>query len=129
MSDELKISYTPELRRPVLVAAFRGWNDGGQGASLAAGYLAKVWGAARFAEIESEDFYDFQATRPMVPLEEGEPRNLGGPDTGFSPAAVRGTDRAAVTLTGPEPTRRWKTSPGLVLGPAEDPHVERMAPF
>ena len=30
---------------PVLVAAFRGWNDGGQGASLAAGYLARVWGA------------------------------------------------------------------------------------
>ena len=33
------MSERPSLRRPVLVAAFRGWNDGGQGASLAAGYL------------------------------------------------------------------------------------------
>ena len=32
----------PELERPVLVAAFRGWNDGGQGATLAAGYLARA---------------------------------------------------------------------------------------
>ena len=30
----------PSLERPVLVAAFRGWNDGAQGASLAVGYLA-----------------------------------------------------------------------------------------
>jgi hypothetical protein len=60
---ELNVSFRPALRRPVLVAAFRGWNDGGQGASLAGGYLAKQWRATRFAEIEPEDFYDFQATR------------------------------------------------------------------
>ena len=34
--SELNLSFRPELRRPVLVAAFRGWNDGGQGASLGA---------------------------------------------------------------------------------------------
>jgi proteasome assembly chaperone (PAC2) family protein len=73
MSD-LQVSFRPELRDPVLVAAFRGWNDGGQGASLAAGYLAKAWEAERFAEIDAEDFYDFQATRPMVTLEDGESR-------------------------------------------------------
>src|ERR671923_31196 len=46
MADELRIAERPELHRPVLVTAFRGWNDGGQGASLAAGFLAKAWGAA-----------------------------------------------------------------------------------
>ena len=54
------------MREPVLIAAFRGWNDGGQGASLATGYLAKLWDATRFAEIEPENFFDFQATRPHV---------------------------------------------------------------
>src|SRR5918996_1393276 len=68
MADELRISQRPELRRPVLVAAFRGWNDGGQGASLAVGYLAKSWSAARFADIDPEGFFDFQATRPHVSL-------------------------------------------------------------
>ena len=52
MADELRIHSRPELERPVLVAAFRGWNDGAQAASLAAGYLAKTWGAERFADVD-----------------------------------------------------------------------------
>ena len=71
MSDELIVHERPELRSPVLVAAFRGWNDGGQGASLAAGYLAKLWSAQRFAEIDPEGFFDFQVTRPHVSLVDG----------------------------------------------------------
>ena len=66
--SELIVSSRPDLRRPVLIAAFRGWNDGGQGATLGGGYLAKQWGAESFAEIDSENFYDFQAVRPNVSL-------------------------------------------------------------
>jgi proteasome assembly chaperone (PAC2) family protein len=129
MSDELKVTYRPELRNPVLVAAFRGWNDGGQGASLAAGYLAKVWEAERFAEVEAEDFYDFQATRPMVSLEDGTTRKLEWPDNGFFHAAVPGTTRDAVILIGTEPNLRWKTFAGLVLGLAQELGVERVVTF
>src|SRR5215216_857386 len=96
--SELRVTYRPELHDPVLVAAFRGWNDGGQGATLAAGYLAKAWEAERFAEIEAEAFYDFQATRPMVTLEDGHTRKLEWPDNGFFHARVPGTDRDAVVL-------------------------------
>ena len=42
MSDELRLERRPELDRGVLVAAFRGWNDGGQGASLAGSFLARA---------------------------------------------------------------------------------------
>ena len=52
MDDALRIAARPTLRRPVLVAAFRGWNDGGQGATLAVGYLARAWEASRFADID-----------------------------------------------------------------------------
>src|SRR5437868_235025 len=52
--SELNVSFTPTLKRPVLIAAFRGWNDGGQGASLGAAYLAKQWGAALVAELGLE---------------------------------------------------------------------------
>ena len=52
MTDELRIDHRPALENPVLIAAFRGWNDGAQGASLAGGYLAKAWGAEQFASIE-----------------------------------------------------------------------------
>jgi proteasome assembly chaperone (PAC2) family protein len=127
--SELNISFTPELRRPVLVAAFRGWNDGGQGASLAAGYLAKQWAGERFAEIDSETFYDFQATRPHVSLEDGMTRKLDWPENGFFHAEIPGTGRDAVILLGTEPNLRWKTFSQLVLGLASDLGVERVVTF
>jgi proteasome assembly chaperone (PAC2) family protein len=127
--SELNVSFRPELRRPVLVAAFRGWNDGGQGATLAGGYLAKQWEAARFAEIDAEDFYDFQATRPHVSLEEGMTRKLEWPDNGFFHARIPGTDRDAVILLGTEPNLRWRSFAGLVLGLVEDLAIERVVTF
>jgi proteasome assembly chaperone (PAC2) family protein len=127
--SELNVSYRPELRDPVLIAAFRGWNDGGQGASLAAGYLAKAWDAERFAEIDGENFYDFQATRPMVSLEDGLTRKLEWPDNGFFHASLPGSDRDAVILIGTEPNLRWRTFSGLVLGLAQDLGVERVVTF
>src|SRR4029079_1164820 len=127
--SELSVSFRPKLRDPVLVAAFRGWNDGGQGASLAAGYLAKAWAAERFAEIDAEQFYDFQVTRPLVSLEDGTTRRLEWPDNGSCHATVRGAGRDAVILIAAEPTLRWRTFAGLVLGLAEDLEVRRVVTF
>jgi proteasome assembly chaperone (PAC2) family protein len=126
---ELNLSFRPELTRPVLVAAFRGWNDGGQGASLGAGFLAKQWEATRFAEIDPESFYDFQATRPQVTLEEGMTRKLDWPDNGFFHAEIPGADRDAVILLGTEPNLRWRSFSELVLGLAKDLEVERVVTF
>jgi proteasome assembly chaperone (PAC2) family protein len=127
--SELNVSFRPTLRRPVLVAAFRGWNDGGQGASLAAGYLAKEWGGERFAEIDPENFYDFQATRPHVSLEDGLTRRLDWPDNGLFHAEIPGAGRDAVILLGTEPNLRWKTFAQLVIDLALDLGVERAVTF
>jgi proteasome assembly chaperone (PAC2) family protein len=127
--SELNVSFRPELKRPVLIAAFRGWNDGGQGASLGAAYLAKQWSAARFAEIEPEGFFDFQAVRPHVSLVDGETRRIDWPDNGFFHASVPGTDRDAVLLLGIEPNLRWRTFSGLVLELARDLGVEMLVTF
>jgi proteasome assembly chaperone (PAC2) family protein len=126
---ELNVAFRPELRRPVLIAAFRGWNDGGQGASLAGGYLAKQWEAARFAEIEPEGFYDFQATRPHVSLVEGLTRKVDWPDNAFFHASIPGADRDAIILLGVEPNLRWKTFAGLVLEVAQDLDTELVVTF
>ena len=95
--NELRVEDRPERRRPVLVAAFRGWNDGAQAASLAAGYLARLWDAERFADVDPEGFFDFQATRPHVSLDEGMTRRIDWPENAFYHAAVPGT----VTSTPP----------------------------
>jgi proteasome assembly chaperone (PAC2) family protein len=124
VADELRIDHRPELERPVLVAAFRGWNDGAQAASLAAGYLAKTWGAERFAEVEPEGFFDFQATRPHVSLVEGVTRRIDWPETVFYHARPDGLDRDVVLLLGIEPNLRWRTFTELVVGLTRDLGVE-----
>jgi proteasome assembly chaperone (PAC2) family protein len=127
--SELNVSFRPELKRPVLVAAFRGWNDGGQGASLGAAYLAKQWSATRFAEIEPEAFFDFQAVRPHVSLVDGDVRRVDWPDNGFFHASIPGANRDAVLLLGIEPNLRWNTFSGLVLELARDLGVEMVVTF
>ena len=126
---ELNVSFTPSLKRPVLIAAFRGWNDGGQGASLGAAYLAKQWNAARFAEIEPESFFDFQSVRPHVSLVDGETRKVDWPDNAFFHASIPGAGRDAVLLLGIEPNLRWRTFSGLVLELAQDLDVEMVVTF
>lgn len=124
MADELRILERPSLERPVLITAFRGWNDGGQGASLAGGYLARAWDATRFAELDPEGFYDFQATRPHVSLVEGLTRHIDWPENAFYHARVPGTDRDVVLLLGVEPNLRWRSFSDLIVGLATELNVE-----
>jgi proteasome assembly chaperone (PAC2) family protein len=122
--SELIVSSRPELRRPILIAAFRGWNDGGQGATLGGGFLAKQWSAEPFAEIDPENFYDFQAVRPNVSLEDGLTRKLEWPSNTFLHAPIPGLDRDAVILLGVEPNLRWKTYTALVIDLVQELGVE-----
>jgi predicted ATP-grasp superfamily ATP-dependent carboligase len=126
MADELLISSRPTLKRPLMIVAFRGWNDGGQGASLAGGYLAKTWEAERFAEIDPESFFDFQATRPHVSLVEGLTRRIDWPENAFYHAPIPGLDRDAVLLLGMEPNLRWRTFSDLVVELARELGVEML---
>jgi len=124
MADELRLYDRPALARPVLIAAFRGWNDGGQAATLAAGYLARLWEAEKFADIDPELFVDFQATRPNVSLDEGQTRHIEWPENTFFQARVPGTNRDAAILVGVEPNYRWRTFTELVAGLARELRVE-----
>lgn len=108
----------------MLVAAFRGWNDGAQGASLAASFLAQAWEARRFADIDPEEFFDFQATRPHVALEEGLTRRIDWPETAFYHASIPGLERDAVLALGIEPNLRWRTFSDEVVELARDLEVE-----
>src|SRR3990170_1732979 len=124
MADELRIYERPTLERPVLIGAFRGWNDGGQAATLAAGYLARLWGARKFADIDPELFVDFQATRPMVSLDEESTRKIEWPENTFLRAPIPGANRDAILLVGVEPNYRWRTFSELIADLARDLGVE-----
>jgi predicted ATP-grasp superfamily ATP-dependent carboligase len=124
MADELRVAERPQLERPVLIAAFRGWNDGGQGASLAGAYLARAWAATEFASIDPENFYDFQATRPLVSLVDGYTRKIEWPENTFLHAPLPGGGRDAIILLGVEPNLRWRSFSDHVSGLAKDFGVE-----
>jgi proteasome assembly chaperone (PAC2) family protein len=124
MARELRVYERPTLDRPVLIGAFRGWNDGGQAATLAAGYLARTWGARKFADIDPEQFLDFTDTRPSVTLDEGRTRRIEWPENAFFRARIPGTDRDAVLLIGVEPSYRWRTFTELVAELATELGVE-----
>ena len=123
-SQDLRIEERPTLRRPVLISAFRGWNDGGQAATVAVSYLARLWGAERFADIDPESFMDFQAVRPTVTLDEGLTRRIEWPENTFLYGSIPGADRDAVILLGVEPNYRWRAFTDLVVGLARDLGVE-----
>ena len=114
------MSELPALRRPVMITAFRGWNDGGQAATVAAGYLVQQWDATRFADIDPEACVDFQAVRPTVALDEGLTRRIEWPENALYYAPIPGADRDAVILLGVEPNYRWRAFTELVIGLARD---------
>ncbi|MGU3433138.1 PAC2 family protein [Actinomycetes bacterium M1A6_2h] len=106
-SDEDSI--LPSLRKPVLVAAFEGWNDAGDAASGAVEHLELIWDANPLAELDSEDYYDYQVNRPTVRQVDGVTREIEWPSTRLSVCSPPGSDRDVVLLRGIEPNMRWRS--------------------
>jgi proteasome assembly chaperone (PAC2) family protein len=127
LPEALRITELPELRNPVLVAAFAGWNDAAGAATWAVHFLVDRWGAQRFAEIEAEEFFSFTDTRPQTRLAGGVVREITWPDNEFfyvraptPPSGTRGRRRAEpsrdmVLLLGTEPNLRWKAFTKIII--------------
>jgi predicted ATP-grasp superfamily ATP-dependent carboligase len=118
----VRIHRRPDLRSPLLVCAFRGWNDGGEAASTAAAYLRDRWGAERIGDIDPEEFFDFQVTRPTVRLEGGVTRRIEWPPNDFFHASL--PERDVILFLGIEPNVRWRTFTDAIVETARDLEVD-----
>ncbi len=96
------------LRAPAMVCAFQGWNDAGDAASSAASFLSSTLHASRFAQIDSEEFYDFQANRPNIQLTDGHTREIVWPTVEVFEARAPRAPRDLVIVQGVEPSLRWR---------------------
>jgi proteasome assembly chaperone (PAC2) family protein len=117
----------PELERPVLIAAFTGWNDAADAASVALGAVASSWEVRRFGAFEGEEFFDYAAMRPQIKLADGVTRTIEWPENVVSATASTleaAGGRGAVLLSGPEPNFRWRSFSGAVADLAKDLGVE-----
>jgi proteasome assembly chaperone (PAC2) family protein len=110
----------PELRAPVMVCAFRGWNDAGEAATAALSYIRGSFEAREIAAIDPEDFYDFTAVRPSVKIVGGSMREIEWPENSFSAAPVPGAEGDLVMLQGVEPSLRWRRFTEDVVTTARD---------
>jgi predicted ATP-grasp superfamily ATP-dependent carboligase len=107
------------LRAPAMVCAFQGWNDAGDAASTAVSFLASALKARRFAHIDSEEFYDFQANRPTISLGEHERREISWPTVEFFEAGAPRAPRDLVLVQGVEPSMRWRAFSAHLVDLAE----------
>ena len=99
----------PELRNPVLVAAFAGWNDAADAATTAVKFLIDRWKPVKFAEIEAEEFYVFTETRPTISAKKGVLRAISWPSNHFLSLITPQFERDIILYLGVEPQLKWKT--------------------
>ena len=107
------------LRAPALVCAFKGWNDAGDAASAALSFVGASLGATRFARIDPEEFFDFQATRPKTRIADGRSREIDWPEVEIYAAQVPRAPRDLILVSGSEPSMRWRTFCRLIIDLAE----------
>jgi proteasome assembly chaperone (PAC2) family protein len=107
------------LRAPAMVCSFQGWNDAGDAASTATAFLGQALGAERFAQIDTEEFYDFQANRPHVKIDETQARVISWPSVEIFEARAPRAHRDLVIVQGTEPSMRWRSFSALIVDLAE----------
>ena len=118
MSQYLTLHEEPgQLRRPIIIMAFSGWNDAAESATTAARYLSQLWSSRPFASIDPEDFYHFGLSRPYVRFKPGSrtEREIVWPATEFSLSQPSELERDLVVGVAIEPHLKWRTYCAEVL--------------
>jgi predicted ATP-grasp superfamily ATP-dependent carboligase len=109
----------------VLICAFEGWNDAAESASTAAKLICESLDCQVAAEVEPEDYYDFQFTRPSVSFKEDGSRELSWPGTSFMISASKDPALARFSvLIGTEPARRWQSFTAEIIEMIEDREID-----
>ena len=96
-----------------LVVAFEGWNDAGEAASNAARALRDQLDLVAIADLEPEDYFDYQFNRPTSVLDDDGNRTLEWPGVTLYGPADGGP--GIHVLLGTEPSRGWKTFSGELV--------------
>ena len=99
----------PLLSEPVAVLAFEGWSDAGNTASGCIENLCNNHDVDPFAEVNSENFYNYQMRRPIVDVKEIGERNFHWPQTSFYSIEDYKSTNDIILVFGEEPSMRWKT--------------------
>jgi proteasome assembly chaperone (PAC2) family protein len=113
-----------------MVIAFSGWNDAAEGASGAIEHLLAAWREKDddvvpqlIADVDAEEFYDFQEHRPQVAIDDSSIRSITWPGTQVFGLVIPQMKRDIVIVIGAEPSMRWKRFTSDLLDLADDLEV------
>jgi proteasome assembly chaperone (PAC2) family protein len=104
----IHIHHLPELERPLMIISFDGWGNAMNISKGMGVYLTKKLNGQKFAEIDPDIFYRYDAARPMVQIELGRLREVVMPTGTFYAAKTPPGERDVVILEADEPNLRWK---------------------
>ena len=123
----MEILQIPSLRDPIMLIAFSGWNDGAEAATGALDHLLSAWTDSNddvvpvlIAQVDSEDFYDYQVSRPQVRVSDSMQREITWPGTQIFGLSIPSMKKDLVIVTGVEPSMRWKSFTREILDIADD---------
>lgn len=108
MADSLS-----NLRKPVVVMAFEGWNDASDSATNAVNHIGVAYDADVVFEVDGEEYYDFQMNRPRVGSGDGVGREIEWPAVQVAVAEL--PERDLVLVSGPEPNLRWRSFSAAIV--------------
>ena len=108
MADSLS-----NLRNPVVVMAFEGWNDASDSATNAVNHIGVAYDADVVFEVDGEEYYDFQMNRPRVGSGDGVGREIEWPAVQVAVAEL--PERDLVLVSGPEPNLRWRSFSAAIV--------------
>jgi len=97
-----------DLDNPVVITAFEGWNDAGEAATSAVKYFLDRFNAIKIGTIESEEFFDFTISRPVIEIPD-EQRKIIWPATDIYVAKMSDSKHDLIIIVGHEPQLRWRT--------------------
>ncbi|MCY4068960.1 MAG: PAC2 family protein [Acidimicrobiaceae bacterium] len=98
----------PDLRSPLLVAAYHGWFDVGGAATGALEWLSERSESQQIAHIDGEEFFNFAEQRPSVSLRDGR-REISWPRNDIHVLRPLDGEHDLVLVVGAEPQLRWQT--------------------
>ncbi len=98
----------PQLSTPIVIAAFEGWSDAGQAASLTADFLIREWDLEEVASLDPEEFFEFATVRPIVKLDENNVREIEWPAVKVFAGRESFGGFDVIVVRGREPQLRWR---------------------
>lgn len=107
-SESVTWYHRPPLRNPIFIGAFEGWNDAGEAASDCAAWIVDRYPSQLMAEIDGEEYFDYQAVRPNIVVGEGGLRQISWPRNRVYAVTVDDSERDLIVFLAHEPNYKWK---------------------